>query len=315
MSNIRAKLAAELHSAARVNYPTRRYELKNENDLYQSDLIEMGSLSKFNKGYRYILVVINCFTKYAYCIPLKNKTAQSVYNALEPIICKNRHMRFFQTDGGKEYFNKHVKDLLDKYNIKHYSVFTDKKASIAERFNRTIKSKIYRSLTERGSKNWVNNLQNIVDDYNNTVHSSIGMRPKDVTKKHRKRVLESLNSAFNRRFKLKVLKPKYKLGDIVRISKKKQIFDKKYLMNWSSEYFRIVSIHPTRPITYSLEDLSGEIIQGRFYQEEIKKTHLNESERNVYLIEKILRQDKDKLLVKWIGFPQPSFINRENLLE
>ena len=175
MNIIRSKLALELHSVPRVNYPTRKYELKSEKDLLQADLIEMSSLSRFIKGYRYILVVINCFTKYAYCIPLKNKTAQSVYNALEPIICKNRHMRFFQTDGGKEYFNKHVKDLLDKYNIKPYSVFSDKKASIAERFNRTIKSKIYRSLTERGSKNWVNNLQNIVDDYNNTAHSTIGM--------------------------------------------------------------------------------------------------------------------------------------------
>ena len=114
---------------------------------------------------------------------------------------------------------------------------------------------------------------------------------------------------------MKNSKPKFKLGDVVRISKKRVLFDKSYNINWSAEYFVIHSIFPSQPVTYSLRDLNGEVISGRFYAEEIKKTQLNESERQVYLIEKILKRDKKGLLVKWIGFSTPSYISRSQPLD
>ncbi|WP_185964923.1 DDE-type integrase/transposase/recombinase, partial [Klebsiella pneumoniae] len=122
------------------------------NDLYQADLVEVRPHSKMNKGYNYILTVINCFTKVADAIPLKDKSGKSVTSAMDTIIRRDRNkMKYLQTDDGKEFFNKYFADLMRNNNIIHYSTKSEKKGAVIERFNRTMKGAMYKRFSERGS--------------------------------------------------------------------------------------------------------------------------------------------------------------------
>lgn len=307
--NFKAKIADELHRPARKRFPTRKTELKNRHDLYQADLIEMGKFSRINKGFKYILMMINCFTKVAIAVPVKDKTAKSVANVLGPILKKHR-MRHLQTDDGKEFFNAEVRKLLKQHNINHYSTYTDKKSAIVERLNRTIKNKMYREFTAQGSYRWLEILPKIIREYNNSFHSSIGMPPNKVTAKNEKLVLTRLNSRVN--VKSVSVKPKFKIGQRVRISKYKAVFDKKYLPNWTNEVFVIAKIQPTIPPTYILKDHEGKEVLGGFYEQEMAKTNYD----NVYLVEKVLKRKKNLLYVKWKGFDAShnSWIQKKDLV-
>lgn len=299
----KAAIADELHKPARKNYPRRKVTLKGLNDLYQADLVEMQPYSNVNKGYRYIMTMINCFSKFAFAVPLIDKSGEEVARALEPILAKHK-MKNFHTDQGTEWFNKHVKALMKKYKITHYHTYSDLKASIVERFNRTIKTRMYKLFTARGSYDWVSILPDIIKSYNNTKHRTIGMKPKDVKLKHVKDILKKINTVKKPKVKTLRRKPKVKfnLGDSIRISKAKRVFKKAYLPNWTNEVFKIYAIKPTRPVTYILQDHKGEILKGGFYAEEISKSKTG----NVYLVEKILKRKGNQILVRWAGYDKTS---------
>jgi len=296
--SLKKQIVEELHKPARKNFPRRSVVLKGINDLYQSDIIEMRPHSKINKGYNYILVVINCFTKVADALPLKDKTALTVVKAMEQIILNDEHrMKLLQTDDGKEYFNKLFKDLMMKYNIKHYSTNSEKKASIVERFNRTLKGDMYKMFSHNGSYQWYNSLPMLIKNYNNRYHRTIGMKPVNVNKSNEAYVLHRIKHttkpAIDKR------RPKsFSEGDKVRISKYKQIFDKGYIPNWTNEVFTVFRVQPTTPKTYLLKDNTGELLQGGFYGHELLQSKVGD----VYLVEKVLKRKKDKVLVRWLGF-------------
>ena len=293
--DVRRGIAEELHKPARKNYTRRKVTLKGINDLYQADLVEMQPYAKLNKGYRYIMTMINCLTKFAFAVPLKDKSGPEVAKAIEPILSKHK-MKHFQTDQGKEWFNKHVSSLMKKYNINHYATFSDLKASIVERLNRTIKERMWKEFTAKGNYEWLTILPNIVKSYNNTVHSTIGMKPKDVKRKNVKEILDRVGRKEVR------TKAKFKVGDSVRISKYKRVFTKGYLPNWTNEVFKIYAVKPTRPTTYILQDHNNEILHGGFYEQELSKSNTG----NVYLVEKVLQRKGDRVKVRWLGFDKKS---------
>lgn len=288
-------VAAELHKPARRKYSRRKVTLKGIHDLYQADLVEMIPYADENKGMKYILTMINCFTKFAFAVPLKTKTGVDTARALEPILRKNK-MKHFQTDQGKEWFNTHVKKLMVKYGINHYATFSDLKASIVERLNRTLKERMWRMFTASGKYEWLSILPEIVKAYNNTVHRTIGMKPKEVKRKHEKTILARLTT------KPSVVKPKFNVNDEVRISKYKKVFKKGYLPNWTNEVFRVYAVKPTTPVTYVLQDKKGQLLHGGFYEQEIKRSKTGD----VYLVEKVLKRKGNKLLVRWAGFDKTS---------
>lgn len=311
MSNVRAGIAKELHKQVRRNYPTRYVELKGINDLYQADLVEMIPFSRFNKGFKYIMTIINCFSKFAIAIPLKSKSANDIVNALEPIL-QQFPMKHFQTDQGTEWFNSKVKLLLNKYNINHYYTFSDKKASIIERFNRTLKNNMWRNFTQQGNFKWLFILNNLLKTYNDTVHRTIGVKPNQVSSVNEKEILlrivknrKVLNNN-NNNFKIK-----FNINDRVRISRLPKQFNKGYWPRWSNEIYTVSKIQPTKPVTYILKDYKGDLIQGGFYEEELSKTRF----RDTYLIEKVIKRKGDKLLVRWLGFDKThdSWIDKKDL--
>lgn len=142
------QVVQEIHRYARKNYPRRKYVMYGIADTLQADLIEMQPYKNVNRGYRYILIVIDIFSKVAYADPLKDKTGIATTRAMNSIIKKvyeknpHRQISHLHTDEGKEFLNKNMKDLLKKFKINHYYTFSFLKASIAERLIRTIKRKL-----------------------------------------------------------------------------------------------------------------------------------------------------------------------------
>lgn len=164
------QLVQEIHRDARANFERRKYSMRGIADTLQADLIEMQQFKRENRGYRYILIVIDTFSKRVYAESLKDKTAKETTKAMEIIFGKvGQRIRNVQTDDGKEFFNDIMKRLFTQYdNINHYSTYSRKKSSIVERVIRSIKKKLYMQFNLRGSHKWYDILQKVINTYNNT---------------------------------------------------------------------------------------------------------------------------------------------------
>ena len=240
----------------------RRILVFKPRDLWQIDLLDMQKYSKENDEYRYICVIIDCFSRYVWVKPLKNKTGKATVKALA-LLLMNERPKLIQADQGTEFFNRDVKRMLEAFGPKLYHTYTDKKAAIVERVQRTLRGRLGRLFTKRGNFKWIDKIDDIVTAYNNTHHSSIKMKPADVDEEH------IANIFFNSLPNLKKT-IKFSNGDRVRILIKKNQFAKEFEKSWSEEIFKIKRIQNTNPITYLIEDLDGEDIIGGFYTEELQ---------------------------------------------
>lgn len=311
MSTIKRDVVNEIHAPARKNFRRRRVVLKGIRDLFQADLVDMIKYSKDNKGYKYILTVINAFSKFGWAIPLKNKTGKEVTKAMNSIFSEKKLNipRNLQTDNGLEFYNSDFKNLMKSYNINHYSSYSVLKSSIVERFNRTIKEKMWKEFSMQGNYRWLDILPNIIKTYNNTVHRTTKLKPKDVNQKNANSLLKTAYN-FIKIHDLSI--SKFKVGDHVRISKYRHVFSKNYTPNWTNEIFTIAKVKQTNPRVYLLKDSTGEEIMGGFYEPELKKV----KHPDVYLVEKVIRRKGNKVLVKWLGMnaSHNSWISKNNVL-
>ena len=258
---LKSQDAYKLHKRTRKP-KFRRTLVFKPRDLWQIDLLDMQKYSKENDGYRYICVIIDCFSRYVWVKPLKNKTGKATVKALA-LLLMNERPKLIQADQGTEFFNRDVKRMLKAFGPKLYHTYTDKKAAIVERVQRTLRGRLGRLFTKRGNFKWIDKIDDIVTAYNNTHHSSIKMKPADVDEEH------IANIFFNSLPNLKKT-IKFSNGDRVRILIKKNQFAKEFEKSWSEEIFKIKRIQNTNPITYLIEDLDGEDIIGGFYTEELQ---------------------------------------------
>ena len=299
-------LSEELHKPKRKNYPRRKIVVNHIDEIFAADLVEMQKFAKLNKGYRYLLTCIDIFSKFSWVIPLKDKKGITIKNALQKIF-KERKSNFLWTDNGKEFYNKQVQDLLNENNIKLYSTNNSEiKSAVVERFNRTFKNMMYKKFTENNNTIFYNILDELVNNYNNKYHSTIKMSPIEGSKKINENKIKNIYN-----FE-KTKKPgRFKIGDRVRLSLEKNIFEKGYDTNWTQEIFVIYDIKYSNVPYYYLKDLNNEKLQGTFYQEELQKT----KQDNLYTIEKILKTNKDKIYVKWRGYDNSfnSWINKNTV--
>lgn len=303
-------LVNELHRQARRNFTRRPTSMRGIDDTLQADLVEMIPYMSKNDGMKYILTVINIFSKKAYVRAVKNKSGIEVTRAMESILNSLGHpIEYLHVDNGKEFYNNYMKRMLQQRSINLFSTFTTKKAAIVERFNRTLKNKMWKQFSMRGSYKWIDILDKLVDEYNNDIHRTIKMRPNDVDKATERYLL---NTVYRPKIP-RTLKPKFKVGDMVRISKYKHIFEKGYTPNWTSEIFKIRSVQQTNPITYLLIDLTGNLIEGTVYAEELQLV----ADPRLYLVEKILKTRDDQVFVKWLGFNSThnSWIDKSQVLD
>ena len=233
----------------------------------------MQLISKFNKGYRFLLCVIDIFSKYAWFVPLKDKKGVSIANVFQSILKQSaRKPNKIWIEKGGEFYNTHFKKWLKDNNIEMYSTNNEGKYVADERFIRTFKNKCMTSI----SKNvYIDKLDNIVNEYSNTYPRTIKMRPIDF----------KYNTYINIDKEVNNKDPKFRVGDHVSISKYKNIFAKGYTPNWSEEVFVIKEIKNTVPWTYVINDLNGEEVIGTFYEKELPKTNQEE-----FRIEKVIQK-------------------------
>ena len=222
----------------------------------------MQSLSKKNKGIKYLLCAIDLFSKYAFVVPLKDKKGISIVNAFNKTIKQsNRKPNKIWVDQGGEFYNRVFKKWLSDNDIIMYSTYNEGKSVVAERFIRTLKNKLYKHMTATGKNVYYDVLDDVVNEYNNTKHNTINMKPIDVGDNKRVYIDEHNEKDSS-----------FKVGDRVTIFKFKNIFAKGYTPNWSTEIFIINKINDTVPYTYNLKNLNGKEIIG--YDREKQKTIL-----------------------------------------
>ncbi len=299
-----AQDAYTLHRTAPVKYKRNRVVVYGKDVQFQADLVDMSAHSKENDNIKFLLTCIDVFSQYAWACPLKNKTGKEVTKAFDSILKENRVPQKLQTDKGTEFFNKHFQQLMKKYNIHHFATASDVKASVIERFNRTLRDRSSRFLTAVNSKRYYDILQDLIDGYNASYHKSIKMRPLDV---HKENEADVFNNLYGRMSK-DVPPFRYKIGDVVRVPKVRNVFSKGYEQNYTEEFFTIAACVPRNPPVYRLQDYDGDIIDGCFYEKELQKIIVNQDK--TFKIEKILdrkKRGKQMLcLVKWRGWP-PKF--------
>ena len=296
-------LAEELHKPVRRKFKRRRVLVSGIDKIWAADLADMQAFSKFNRGIKYLLAVIDVFSKYGYLIPLKDKTGKSVASALKTIF-KERKPEKMWVDKGKEFFNKDVKELIELYSTEN-----QEKSSVVERWIRTMKERMWKYFTDNNTSVYIDILPDLVEDYNNTRHSSIKMTPVEASKK--KNELTVWKNLYPDRLKNIDINPKFSIGDKVRISKKKKTFEKGYTTRWTEEIFTITKINHTSPVTYKIADLNGEEIEGFFYEPELQKTS-----QQLFRIEKVIEKGKNKSLIKWKGYSDDfnSWVNNKDIV-
>ena len=309
---LKSEDAYTLHAEVKKPRRYRRVYTKGIGYLYQLDLIDMSALSKYNKNYCWIVMLIDTFSKKLYAFKTKNKGGKTITDVLKPILTVKRPKKL-ETDGGTEFKNKLFTALLKKLNIQTYSISSVRKCSIVERANRTIKTKMYRSFTARGSRVWIDILDDLIDTYNSSYHSSIKMKPNQVSSSTEAKVRKNLYPPLPPKSP-----PKFKLNDSVRITRKKSIFQKGYEQSWSYEVFFVSVIKDTNPITYGIKDYNGSTIVGSFYASELQSV---DKSSDIFPIERIIkkrtRQGKTQFLVKYSGYSDDfnSWVDQSDLFK
>jgi len=169
-----------LHKPRRLQFPRRKTYSKGIADLYQVDLVDVSGYSLHNDGSRYLLTCIGVFSKRAWAVPVRRKTGQNVAEAFEKIL-SDGNCNMVQSDKGTEFLNSTFQAMLRRHGIKFYtSENEDLKAAVVERFNRTLKSKMFRNFTHANMRCYLDVLNDFLHSYNNTYHRSIGMAPSEV---------------------------------------------------------------------------------------------------------------------------------------
>lgn len=302
-----------IHKPIKRKFRRRKVITGGINHQFQADLVDLQSIKRENKKTTFLLTCIDVFSKYAYVIPIKDKTGKSIVSAFKQIFRQlDEPPYLLQTDSGPEFLNKVFQKYLKESKVKHFVTWNnDTKSSIIEIFNRTLKRRMFRYFTRNNTKRYIDVLPSLVKSYNNTYHRSIKLTPSQVSSDNEEEVWQRLYATTS-----ETKRKTYPLGSRVRISKVKGLFEKGYLPNWTDELFTISNVlHRTNPVTYEVKDDGGEVLKGTFYHEELQKV----SDKEVYRIANIIktrtvRGDK-QYLVQWYGYPRSfdSWISSKNV--
>ena len=297
----------QLHKPSRKTFPRRSTFVQGIDHLWQIDLSDVSSIKTYNKNYRFLLFVVDVFSKYGWVRPLPDKTGPTLAKVMEEVITtSNRKPLHIMSDKGGEFVNAAFKKLMKKYNINFYTSQNEEtKAAFVERLQRTFKTKMFRFFTENGTLSYINVLQDIMSSYNNTKHSATKVSPVEVTKSNEKIIRKRLFKLWNK-IKSTKSEPSIAVGDSVRLSIARKPFRKGYLPQWTEEIFTVKERKNTKPVTFTVEDYDGIVLEGTFYSYELQKVPTKAD--RIYRIEKILRRrmrkGKKEVYVKWVGYPK-----------
>jgi transposase InsO family protein len=300
---LRQQYVYTLHHPFRRNFIRNKTIVTSPNDQVQADLVDLQAFRKDNEGYGYLLTFINSFSRKARAVPLKTKSASEVRDALSQLL-QEQPVSCLYTDGGGEFRNRLVASLCKKLGITQF--FTnnpDTKAAICERFNRTLRSRMFRLMTHRGNRRYIDSIDDMINAYNTSVHRAIGMAPSDVNDTNTSQVFkriykaDDIDSLMTRNFRDT---PRFKLGNSVRYKYALKPMDKSYYPLFGDQVYRIRRvIKGDRRYLYKLEDYNHKELPRSFYAEELQLI----SADTLYRIEKVIRRKGNKSLVKFLGYP------------
>jgi len=272
-------LAEELHKPVRHRFERRKVFSPSVDHIWAADLVDMKAFSNFNSAVKYLLMVIDDYSRYGWIEPLITKDSKSAANAFKSIFKSNRKPEKHWVDSGTEFYNSEVKKL----SMDLFSTNNEEKSVIVERWNRTIKERVFKYFTSNSTNKYIGILGDLVSDYNNTVHSSLGVTPVQAS--------EGVEVKVQPRVTVK--KTKFEVGNRVSITKKKATFEKGYTPRWTEEVFTICEVQQTSPVAYKIKDRKIELIEGSSYEQELQETN-----QDIHRIEKVIRKRGNKSYVK-----------------
>ena len=301
-------LSNELNKPVINKFERKKVIVNHIDEIHSCDLVDMVKYSKVNRGYKYIFTNIDIFSKYAFAFPIKSKKISDIKPCFEKIF-KERKPSYIWSDQESAFFSKEMLKFFEDNNVKIYHTYSNLKAVIIERFNRSLRELMMKEFVKNNNTVWYNILPELIKTYNNRYHRTIKMKPVNVNKSNEKHIK---NTVYN--YDITNKKPKYKINDLVRISlKRRELFDKPSgNIKWSEELFKIYKINRSNVTTYQLKDMNDEIIKGIFYKRELSKTKNTTGE---YIIEKILKTKGNQMYVKWRGYSNNfnSWVNKYDI--
>lgn len=274
---LKGEYVYNLHHPARRNWDRNKIIVSGPHVQAQADLCDMRAFAKYNNGYQHILTFIDAFSRFALARPLKSKGQGEVADALDSILQEYPVLKL-QVDRGGEFMNDTCKDvLMRRGTYLFFSKNKDIKCAIVERFNRTLKSRMFKYFTLKGQREWVGVLPDLLHAYNNSIHRSIGIEPSKVTDANSGEIFKRLYDGLKDEVSLfsemlqQPVEAKYRVGDMVKLRHYVAPMDHRYWPNYSDKYFVIARIVRGYPFSrYKLllwEDKSP--VDGSFYEEEL----------------------------------------------
>ena len=302
---------SDIYSRFKQHKKSKTYSpiyVRRKRELFQCDttFFTAEKLVEANNGYAYLLCVIDVFTKMAWVYPMKRVDCKTSIECLKDVFKKcGKPPEKIQSDKGSEFKCSLFQSLMQENKIEHYYSTSDRKCAVVERFNLTIQQLLYKLMAKYNTYAWTNLLPHAMKIYLNRKHSTIEMSPLDAEKEENQTRLSKLYSIKYQKAEDNKKKPKFKVGETVRIWLKRTAFHRGYYENFTREYFKIDQVLNNLPVTrYKLKDILDEIIEGTFFEDELV---LYTPTNDVYNIEKIIQtrgKGKNKQhLVKWEGWP------------
>ena len=306
-------LHKEEHKFKKYNI-TRVFSLR---DLWQIDLVQIDELKDENDGVKNLLCCIDAWSRRAFVEPLLDKKCTSTFKAICKILSRSGgYPRHVASDAGSEFNCGKNLDLFDSLGVNYYTVSSDIKCGIVERFQKTLQKKIYMYMTEKQTKRYINVLQDIVHAYNMSPHSLLKLSPYDAELPENQEKLARFHSKiFLKNLKAKQ-KSKFKLNDPVRISEKKTPFSRSYNQQFKDEIFFICKINTERPIPrYYIKDENGEELKGFFYGYQL--TLCKVKDHRLIILKSRMKNKKKEYYVQFKGYSSKSnrWIPAKNLKE
>lgn len=300
--DFRQELGKEITSSARVRFTRRQIFAARVDQIWTADLCFMLDYAIVNDGYQYIQVCVDIFSRYLWCGGQKTKQALETSNTFETFLQPGIKPKKLFVDRGTEFAGR-FKQMLRREGIESYSTYNSPKSAIAERCIRSLRVLIQRHFINTDSTEWFNSLDRIVAQYNDRKHRSIGMTPRQARlKQNHDAVYKKLYVPTPKRVRdLEREKQLFRVGDDVRISTYRRTFEKG-TVTWTEEVFKVNKVLPTRPITYQLKDLNEEVIDGSFYNQQLKKTTIVDEFRIDKIVERRTQNGVKEAKVRWFGY-------------
>ncbi|XP_062571179.1 uncharacterized protein LOC134233212 [Saccostrea cucullata] len=301
----------------RKGFKRRRVIVQGIDYQWEADLADVQNISEYNDGVKFLLVVVDVFSRFLWVRTLHDKKAKSIIEAFKDILSGSRQPKAIRTDKGSEFYNRYLKQYLKGKNIKIFYALNETKANFAERYIQTLKKRLYRYFTHEQKYKYLNILQDVVQSINETPNRSLnGRTPSSVNKDNEEEVRLDAYLARRKTKKVTIVKKSskrkrnpytLKVGDQVRITHLRRQFQRDYDQTYTEEIFIVSDRFLSQGIPiYKLKDMMDEAILGSFYASELQK--VSKDENTTWRIEKVLRKrkirGKEEILVRWLGWPK-----------